>query len=114
MNRRTFFCGLAEIVSMPLIAEAASCDEGNDQQAGGRRIALQSAASCLPWWEAAAASQRGSRRTVGVAVLAEPAEIPNLGDFWHVLENGARSIGVQLQMLAVRGPDDFARAFNDT
>ena len=48
-----------------------------------------------------------------VAVLVEPAEIPNWGDVLQVLETSARALGVQLKVLLVRGPDDFERAFND-
>jgi putative tryptophan/tyrosine transport system substrate-binding protein len=47
-----------------------------------------------------------------VAVLVEPAEMSNWGDIRQILEHSAQKLGVRLQVLPIRGPDDFARAFD--
>jgi ABC-type uncharacterized transport system substrate-binding protein len=44
-----------------------------------------------------------------VAVLANPAD-PAAEGTWTAQQAAARALGVQLQRLEVRGPDDFARA----
>ena len=45
-----------------------------------------------------------------VATLRDPAEA--LVAYLKALENGARVLGLQLQVLEVRGPNDFDRAFS--
>ena len=47
------------------------------------------------------------------ALLVEPAEIPNWSDVRQVLDDSARAMSVQLQILEVGGPSDFDKAFND-
>jgi putative ABC transport system substrate-binding protein len=46
-----------------------------------------------------------------VAVLVEPSEIPNWANFLQAMESGARELRVQLQVLEVRGSNDFDGAF---
>ncbi len=48
-----------------------------------------------------------------VAVLSNPAGAPFMAHIMREVERAARSLGLELQVLGVRGPEDFDRAFDD-
>jgi len=46
-----------------------------------------------------------------VVIIANPDEGSILPETWRAMEIGARSLGLELRVLEVRGPNDIARAF---